>query len=75
MWFVYVGPPGERVESNFHALTGEWITGEPREIGDEAAIAWLRRHPHWLEVIDGTAEEVPAPVLEAPRRGRPRKVA
>lgn len=76
MWFVYVGPADERVQSNFHALTGEWITGEPRLIEDAEAIAWLRRHPHWREVIEGEAEEAPPPAIEPPRRGpgRPRKV-
>lgn len=69
--FVYLGPPDERVERMFHGLTGEWVTGEPREIGDAAAIERLRRHPHWREL---DAEEEPI-VMQAPRpRGRPRKV-
>jgi hypothetical protein len=55
--FVYLGPPDERVESNFHQLTGDWVTGEPRDIDDAAAVAWLRRHPHWSELV-----EEPAPV-------------
>lgn len=48
--FVYLGPPDERVERNLHGLTGEWVTGDPRDIDDAAAVAWLRRHPHWQEV-------------------------
>ena len=67
--FVYLGPLGERVERNFHQMTGEWVTGEPRDIDDAAAVEWLRRHHHWAEIVpDG---EMPQPV--APRRGRPRK--
>ena len=71
MRFVYLGPPDEpNVSGTRHAMTGEWVKGEARDIGDAAAIAWLRRHPHW-QAVD--AEAVPAP---QPRpRGRPRKVA
>jgi hypothetical protein len=56
--FVYLGPPDESVASNHHALTGDWITGEPRDIDDAAAATWLRRHPHWRELV----EDEPAPV-------------
>lgn len=67
--FVYLGPPDESVAGNFHVLTGDWITGEPRDIDDAAAVEWLRRHPHWRE-LDAEDE----PIVRAPRpRGRPRK--
>lgn len=70
MRFVYIGPPDEPgVPGTRHAMTGEWVTGEPRLIEDEAAIAWLRSHPHWREVEEDGALTPPAP-----RRGRPRKV-
>lgn len=70
MRFVYLGPPDERVMGTRQALTGEWITGEPRLIVDEAAIAWLRSHPHWREVTEDGTHMPPEPR----RRGRPRKV-
>lgn len=72
--FVYLGPSDEDVHGTVHALTGEWVTGEPREIDDAAAVAWLRRHPHWREVE--AAEPAPEPAPQPMRRGpgRPRKV-
>lgn len=73
--FVYLGPPGEQVSGTVHAMTGAWMTGEPRDIDDGAAIAWLRRHPHWQELSEAEApESEPAsfPVRRGP--GRPRKV-
>jgi hypothetical protein len=80
MHFVYLGPPDEpEVAGTFHAMTGEWVTGEPREISDPEDCAWLKRHPHWAEVVDAVAEEVEGddagePIPVPPRRGRPRKV-
>lgn len=73
--FVYLGPPGEQVERNFHQLTGEWVTGVPRDIDDAAAVAWLRRHPHWM-ALDAEDEPEPVRAPEPPRRGpgRPRRV-
>lgn len=81
MHFVYLGPPDEpEVAGTFHAMTGKWLTGEPREISNSEACAWLKRHPHWAEVVDAVAEEVEGggfdahvPVVPA-RRGRPRRV-
>lgn len=76
--FVYLGPPDERVERNFHQLTGDWVTGEPRDIDDAAAVAWLRRHPHWRELAeDGEPAPVVAPEPQPVRRGpgRPRRSA
>lgn len=71
--FVYLGPPDEQVERNLHELTGEWVTGEPRDIDDAAAVWWLRRHPHWREVVAEGEDPPPPPVRRGP--GRPRKVA
>lgn len=71
--FVYLGPPDERVGGTVHALTGEWVTGEPRDIDDAAAVEWLRRHPHWREeAVEGEPPPPPPPVRRGP--GRPRKV-
>lgn len=68
MRFVYLGPPGEpELTGTRHAMTGEWVKGEPRLIADEAAVAWLRSHPHWREVTDAGELAPPAPR----RRGRP----
>ena len=68
--FVYLGPPDEQVTTNLHSMTGEWRTGEPRDIDDGASIEWLRRHPHWRELAEG--DDAPPP----PRpRGRPRRAA
>lgn len=56
--FTYNGPPDEPgVSENFHALTGAWVTGEPRDIEGAVAVAWLRQHPHWSEVIEAPASE------------------
>jgi hypothetical protein len=82
MRFVYLGPPDEPdVAGTLHAMTGEWVTGEPREIADPGEIAWLSRHPHWSAVVDEapaveTIEDSDAqdPGAVPARRGRPRKV-
>ena len=81
MRFVYLGPPDEpEIAGTFHAMTGEGVTGEPRDVDGASAIAWLSRHPHWAAMegeayVDppGDAEAPP----EAPKRGpgRPRKGA
>ena len=79
MRFVYLGPPDEpEVAGTVHAMTGEWVKDEPREIEDASAIAWLSRHPHWAALegeafVDapGDAEAPPAPPRRPP--GRPRK--
>lgn len=61
--FVYLGPPDEpEVAGTVSTMTGAWVRGEPRAVEGEAALAWLRRHPHWAEVdpldtdADGTVE-------------------
>lgn len=74
--FVYIGPPDEPlVSGTFHAGSGEWVRGVPREIADEATAARLRKHPHWR--AEGEAEQAgaasAAPVTPK-RRGRPPKV-
>jgi hypothetical protein len=51
----------------FNTLTGEWVKGVAREIDDAVSIAWLRRHPHWREVVEG--EEPEAPRVIRRRRG------
>ena len=79
MRFVYLGPPDEpEIAGTFHALTGEWVKGEPREVSEPDACAWLARHPHWAPVVDeapshGGGFDAHVPVAPA-RRGRPPKV-
>jgi hypothetical protein len=78
--FVYLGPPDEpKCAGVTNALTGVWVTGEPRDIEDPSHIAWLARHPHWAAMegeafVDppGTFEEAP-PAEQPKRRGRPPK--
>ena len=66
--FVYIGPPDEpHVDGVFNTLTGEWVKGVARDIDDAVSIAWLRRHPHWREVVEG--EEPEAPRVIRRRRG------
>lgn len=80
MRFVYLGPPDEpSVAGTFHARTGEWVRGVPREISDDAAIARLLRHPHWAaveeEAPDAPGLETAPELPDAPKkRGRPPKV-
>ena len=81
MRFVYLGPPDEpEVVGMTHGLTGDWVTGEPRDIENTSHIALLSRHPHWAAMEGeaftdppGDAEAAPAPVRRGP--GRPRKAA
>ena len=79
MRFVYLGPPDEpEIAGTFHAMTGEWVTGEPRDIADPAEIAWLSRHPHWAavesEAVEGGGFDAHVDADPPARRGRPPKV-
>ena len=80
MRFVYLGPPDEPdVRGTVHGLSGEWVTGVPREISDQEVAAWLGKHPHWRLVDDEADEDGPAGEADAApavprRRGRPPKV-
>ena len=50
--FTYDGPPDEPgIDGTENVLTGAWVKGVAREIVDAGHVAWLRRHPHWSEVL------------------------
>lgn len=75
MRFVYLGPPDEpELPGTVHGMTGEWLKGEPRDIEEPSAIAWLARHPHWA-ALEGEAFIDPEPPAQPKRRGRPPRSA